>query len=75
MQNSENLHLEMYAKNRLNERIAFILQLVQHEHEKATTHSQRNAYQHVIRVELESLQHVIQYSRVTDSDDESAVPF
>jgi len=35
--------------------ISFILAILEQERENANTHSQRNAYQHVIRCELEAL--------------------
>ncbi len=44
------------TKRNLSEQITLILQIWQMERDNAATHSQRNAYQNVIRHELEVLQ-------------------
>lgn len=50
-----NLLIGESSKNHLKERIECLLDLMDKEHKHAATHSQRNAYQAVIRIELELL--------------------
>lgn len=58
----------------MRERLNKILELIQLEHHHAETHSQRNAYQAVIRHEIEVLQSEILSKGQGDNED-SDIPF
>jgi len=50
------------SKEYLSRKMDWILDLMDKEHQHCDTHSQRNAYQAVIRHELEIIQHEIRYA-------------
>jgi len=66
-----NLLIAESSKNHLEERIRWLLDLMDKEHKHAATHSQRNAYQAVIRIELELLVSDLQraHTRVAGNGD------
>ena len=45
----------------LQEKVAWLLDLMDKEHRHAATHSQRNAYQAVIRIELQIMKDELQH--------------
>ena len=51
------------SKQHLLEKIEFVLALMDKEHHTAATHSQRNAYMAVARIELQALTELLRYSR------------
>lgn len=48
------------SKRNLSERIEYLLDLMDKEHVHASTHSERNAYQAVIRIELQLIRNDLQ---------------
>lgn len=60
----------------LRDKINWILDLMDKEHKNCSTHSQRNAYQAVIRHELEIMRDQLQYARNPDGTNQSShIPF
>jgi hypothetical protein len=59
----------------LKQRIEFILDLMDKEHHHCSTHAQRNAYQAVIRHELELIQDNLTYARTTPIKSDSDIPW
>lgn len=64
MRDKIKLCMSRYTAQDIISEIAYVLDLLNKEHEDAGTHSQRNAYQAVIRNRLELLE-----SRVRSSDE------
>jgi len=67
---------EESSREYLSKKLDWILDLMDKEHHNASTHSQRNAYQAVIRHELEIMRDELRYSRSSDGkEDPNAIPF
>lgn len=58
-----------HSAEHLRRRIEWILDLMDKEHKNCTTHSQRNAYQAVIRHELEIIADMLSAVRTGSPDD------
>ena len=69
-----SIQSDKYSRDHLMKQIDYIIDLMDKEHHHCSTHSQRNAYQAVIRHELEIIRDELLYARVP-GDDNSAVPF
>ena len=76
-----DLVMSEWTSKRLLERLDFILGMMEKEHHVASTHSERNAYQHVIRIELQAMRSQVMYAdtgveRIRPlADQEDSVPF
>lgn len=70
----DKIHVSMVAQLILRRRIDEILKVIELEKDHAGTHSARNAYQHVIRTEIQALRDQICIERGT-GDLENDIPF
>lgn len=59
-----NLAMVESSRRHLSERVDFILDLMEKEHHEASTHSERNAFQAVIRIELQLMRQELLYADV-----------
>jgi hypothetical protein len=65
-----------HSAEHLRQRITWILDLLDKEHHNCSTHSQRNAYQAVIRHELEVISDMLQSVRTGNQNDvRDIIPF
>lgn len=72
-----SIQSDRYSRDHLLQKIKWLLDLMDKEHHNCSTHSQRNAYQAVIRHELEIIADELAMARVGDveSKRESDIPF
>jgi len=70
------LSMTLDTRITITSHIGFILAILEQERENANTHSQRNAYQHVIRCELEALtMRVSTSSDAQEINSSDSIPF
>lgn len=52
------------SKRHLQQRVAFVLDMMEKEHHHCSTHSERNAFQAVIRIELQLIAKELSYADI-----------
>lgn len=72
-----SIQSDRYSRDHLLTKIKWVLDLMDKEHHNCSTHSQRNAYQAVIRHELEIIADELAVARVSDVEEkrDSDIPF